>query len=59
MMSSSDLHGACFVCSGLDEPEKNSEGNLTRRQLLVQGGLAGVAFGAASVHAPSLLSSLD
>lgn len=39
-----DLQGACFVC----HPAEPGEHSLSRRQLLVQGALAGAAFGAAA-----------
>lgn len=46
-LSHGDLQGACFVCHGREDPAEGPKSSLTRRQLLVQGALAGAAFGAA------------
>ncbi len=54
-MADSDIHGACFVCSSPGAPGERAENSFTRRQLLVQGGLAGAAFGAPAAHRPSPL----
>ena len=48
--SYSDLQGSCFVCTSPAEPGERLESNLTRRQVLRQGTLAGAAFGAAISH---------
>ena len=49
------FYGGCFGCDGPDLAGEQPEGGLTRRQLLVQGGLAGAAFGATGAQAPPSL----
>ena len=48
-----DLQGACFVCSSQIEPVKlgqSAASSLTRRQLLVQGTVAGATVGSLLAH---------
>ncbi len=49
------FYGGCFGCDGPDLSNAQPEGGLTRRQLLVQGGLAGAAFGAVGAQTPPSL----
>ena len=47
--------GVCSGCCGPDLSGEQPDGSLTRRQLLVQGGLVGAALGAAIAQTPPSL----